>query len=84
MTKNTLLETKTANLLELLGNGKIYRVPSPRYWFTASCQNRAPLTPGRLFGADRAFVRYPLFTRNSAAGCFWPARFERGAWALAS
>lgn len=27
MTKNILLETKTANLLELLGNGKIYRVP---------------------------------------------------------
>lgn len=28
MTKTILLETKTANLLELLGNGKIYRVPA--------------------------------------------------------
>lgn len=27
MSKNILLETKTSNLLELLGNGKIYRVP---------------------------------------------------------
>ena len=47
MARTTLLDTRTVNFQELIGNGRIYHVP-PYCAAAVSCSPRRPHLAGRL------------------------------------